>query len=357
MRILKRLLIILVVIVLIFAGVAVYFLANAKRIVLSKMEESLGVPVQATAFRMTWPLSVEIEGLTVGKNIQVQRLQVVPGLAGMLSGGLVFDSILIDRPAVKVVRSANNAIDIGLPACKQQSKVSFVMRKLDVESGKVEFVDASFAQPLTLFVDQIKAHAKQASLVQLTHIDFDASASVTNVRGERAALAEAKGWIDWLPKDLNATITISAVDMPSFSPYLKQRIKRDIQTGNAQATADLKAEHNDLKAQCHVELSNVSFRVEGEAAAGQGVVPNFSDMTSLTLNSFLSAEGGAVFDFSIRTKLDHPKFENLKIKGSFLQSQIQSAMANPEQAAEKYQQIGQQFKEIGKEFKKIFKGN
>lgn len=352
MRFLKRLLIVLVVLVLIFAAATVYFLANAKRIVLTRMEASIGVPVEISAFRISWPLSVEIEGLSVGKNIKVQRLQVVPGLTGMLSGGLVFDKIVVDKPTVKLVRLPDNTVDIGLPQRKEQSKVSFVMRKLDIENGRVEFVDSTLSQPLTLFAENLVVHAKQASLVQITRIDFDASASIVDVKGEKAGGIATNGWIDWLPKNMNAVVTVTDVHLVPFAPYYRDRIKKDLQSGLAQAKADLISEKNDLSVNCHVELNDVAFKMEEQPAQEQ---PDFNNMTSAMLNSMFTAEGGAIFDFSIRTKLDQPKFENLKIKGSFLQAPIQQMISNPEQTMEQYQQVGQQFEEIGKQFKKMFK--
>lgn len=345
----------MLVLFVIILAVSGYFFMNAKKIIMAKMEASLGVPVNVTEFKISWPLSVTLEGLSIGKDINVERLEVVPGLTGMLSGGLVFNSILVDRPFIKASRLPDKPFDVGLPEKKEKSKVAFVMRRLVIKDGKVEFSDHMLSEPFSVTVDSINADVKQASMTRLTKIDFDISGRVAGAKGENAGDLKMEGWIDWPAKDTEGSLTVSGASLLPFGPYYRQYMKKDLQSGSGSARADFKSDNNDLSVNCHLELANVVFRVKSDGEQQDGSMPDFNDMTSLALNSMFSTEGGAIFDFSIRTKLDQPKFENLKIKGSFLQNKIQSVIQNPEKAAEQYEDIGKQFKDIGKQFKDIFK--
>jgi hypothetical protein len=119
-------------------------------------------------------------------------------------------------------------------------------------------------------------------------------------------------------------------------------------------TGAFKSKDNDLNVDCHVELNNISF-VESEVSPEGEKELEVRDLTHLAFDSMLSAEGGIVFNFSFRTKMNLPRFENIKIKGNFFQSKIQAALSNPEKTAEDFKKMGEEFKAIGKEFKKMFK--
>ena len=82
-------------------------------------------------------------------------------------------------------------------------------------------------------------------------------------------------------------------------------------------------------------------------------------MTNIIFSSILPSQGKVVFDFSVHTKMDRPKFEHVKLKGTFLQSMMGglSVKSSSGQSIEDFKQIGDQFKAIGKEFKKAFKSN
>ncbi|MFA5038610.1 MAG: DUF748 domain-containing protein [Candidatus Omnitrophota bacterium] len=355
-KFLKILLIIVLVLALAGLAASVYFMANARRIIMARMETSLGVPVEISAFKVFWPLSVQIQGLVVGKNIKVETIRIKPGLEGLMSGGLVFHEIFVEKPYVKVIRKSDNTMDVGLPAREEDARMSFAMRQLVVQGGRVEFRDESLAEPFVIMADDIRLDARQASLVKLTLIDFDASATLATAQGEKAALVTARGWIDWLPKDMEAVLEVSDGNLVPFSPYYKKYVKKDLQAGGVRLKADLKARANDLNVNCHVELADISFRIEGQQGQEGGGKADINDLTSLALNSILSSEGGATFDFSFRTKLDKPKFENMNIRGSFLQNRIRAVISQPpDKTVEQYKQIGEQFEAIGKELKNIFK--
>ena len=116
--------------------------------------------------------------------------------------------------------------------------------------------------------------------------------------------------------------------------------------------AYLRSKNNDLKADCHLELSQISFKQMPEPASpSEETNAKTEDLTYLVFDSLLSSQGGLVLDFSVRTKMDRPRFEHIKVKGAFLQS----LGAQMPQATGDYKEIGKQFKSIGKQFKSMFK--
>lgn len=354
---LKIILVVFLTGVLFLGAVLAYIVVNARGIILPRLEKSLGVSVSVSALRISWPLAVRMDDLSIGRTIKVKRVDVVPGFTGLFSAGLVFDRITFQKPYVKVTRTGKDTFDFGLPAAvaRKKPQASFVVRRILLREGRIEFVDQSLKSgPFTLYVDELNIEARQASLVQPTRIGFRASAIVKTTKEERVATAQMTGWIDWIPKDCDAVLSLKDADLTYLAPYYRQFLQKDLQSGHLQAQANSKALHNELKVDAHVEATDIAFRQESPAGEGAQEQPaGIKDLTYLAFDSILSSEGKVVFDFSISTKLDHPKFENLKIKGSFLKSRIRAAIAHPQEAAEEYKKIGEQFKAIGKEFKKM----
>jgi len=358
-KILKIIFIIVLVAVLLLTAGLAYVVFNARGIILPRLEKSLGVSVSASAIRLSWPLAAQMDDLVVGQTIKVKRVDVVPGFSGLFTVGMVFDRIVFQGPYVKVIRTGKDTFDLGLPSAGDRKKpqASFIVRRVILKGGRVEFVDQSLdGGPFTLYADELNAEARQTSLAHPTRIRFRASAVVKTVKEEKVATLQGNGWIDWMPKDCDAVLALQNADLTYLEPYYRQYLQKDLQSGHLQAQATLKAVHNDLKVDTHVELMDIAFKQEAPAAEGAQEQPrDTKDLTYLAFDSILSSEGKAVFDFSITTKLDHPKFEHLKIKGSFLGSRIQAVVTNPQETIEEYKKVGEQFEAIGKEFKKMFK--
>lgn len=358
---LKIILVVFIAVVLLLGAGLAYVVLNARGIILPRLEKSLGVSVSASAIRLSWPLAAQMDDLVVGQTIKVKRVEVVPGFTGLFTVGMVFDRITLQGPYVRVTRTGKDTFDFGLPAAGDRKKpqTSFVARRIILKGGRVEFVDQSLdGGPFTLYVDDLNAEARQASLMQPTRIRFRASAVVKTTKEEEVATLQGNGWIDWIPKDADAVVALKDADLTYLEPYYRQYLQKDLQSGHLQAQANMKAVHNELKVDTHVELMDIAFKKEAPAAEGAQEQPeDIKDLTYLAFDSILSSEGKAVFDFSITTKLDHPKLENLKIKGSFLKSRIQAAVTNPQETIEEYKKVGEQFEAIGKEFKKMFKGD
>jgi len=350
--------IVLVAVLLLAAGLA-YVVLNARGIILPRLEKSLGVSVSASAIRFSWPLAAQMDDLTVGQTIKVKRVDVVPGFTGLFTVGMVFDRIVFHGPYVKVTRTGKDTFDFGLPpaASRKKPQPSFIVRRIVLKNGRIELVDQSLeGDPITFYADDLNLDARQASLAQPMRIQFHASAIVKTAKEETVATLQGNGWIDWISKDCDAVLVLKDADLTYLAPYYRQYLQKDLGSGHLQAQAVMKAVHNELKVDTHVELTDVAFKEEAPAAEGEQQQPaDIKDLTYLAFDSILSSEGKAVFDFSITTKLDHPKFENLKIKGSFLKSRIQAAVTHPQETIEQYKKIGEQFETIGKEFKKMFK--
>jgi hypothetical protein len=384
-KILIVFLVFVMVIVLAIAGATVYVLTNSKGLILSQMEKGLGAKVEASNVVISWPASLLVEDLAIGDKIKCRRLVVTPSLLGFLKGDVILNAVVFDKPVVSITRNADNTFDFGipLPAQKQpepevisgQEKATeakktggfmprnFYIEDMKVIDGRVDITDngAEAAEPFVGHLVDLQINVGRFSLLQLTRMNFDAEGRMTSLGEATVARLKAKGWISPIDKDMDAGFQLTDVDLTAFEPYYMKFIKKEMTSGLMLLTATLKSQKNDLTVDGHIELGKIEFKKEApvEAAASleqaQAVAQNFGEAA---FESVLAAEGKVAFDFTIRTKLDQPKLEGLKLSGNFFQKNLGSLFNKPpEQTVQDFKNIGKQFKEFGKQFKEAFKNS
>jgi uncharacterized protein involved in outer membrane biogenesis len=374
--IVKILLVLILVFILIAASFSAYVLFNARIIVVSVLEKNLGIKAEMTSLRVSLPATIIIDDLSVQEGLRIKKVVITPSFIGLLSGDFVLSQLILDEPQCKIARNADDSYDFGVVFYKKSGDTAvvqqreetksekkskkpfrFYINKLKVNNGQVEFTDKGIKDqpPFVFKLVDFYADIFRPSLLSPARMQFQVKGRIVNETGQLIGLLETAGWADILGLDMDAKALLSDVRLVYLRPYYKKAFKKDLKSGDAMLTADLKSKANDLKADCHVALSNVSFKeVPQEPVAGEEA--GTTDLTALAFSSIFNAEGGAFLDFSIETKMDHPKFEHLKIKGNFLQSRVQNILSKPPQEAiQDFKDISKEFQAIGKEFKKMFK--
>ena len=370
-KIAKIILIVLVVIVFVFMAVSAYLLVKGRNIFLSEIQKSLGVKVTASHVGVILPFYLSVEGLQIGDTIKVDKLVACLSLWSLIRGDIVLNLLELERPQLTMVRHEDNTFDFGLPLGKKTEGVPgtgtvasakkgtgkkkiFYATKIKIRDGRIDFIDKRVSpnSPYGLKFSNINLDAFRASVFQPSRVQFKGDGRLTNP--ENAAVGEATilGWADLLAKDIDIQLSLTDVQLISFEPYYKKFLKKKLDSGRMRLAADLRSKNNDLKADCHLELSQISFKQMPEPASpSEETNAKTEDLTYLVFDSLLSSQGGLVLDFSVHTKMDRPRFEHIKVKGAFLQS----LGAQMPQATGDYKEIGKQFKSIGKQFKSMFK--
>jgi hypothetical protein len=367
------LLIFLLVVGLAIVGLTVYVLTNSKSLLLSQIEKGLGVKAEASSVRIAFPDSLIVEDLTLGDKITCRRLTVAPSLIGFLSGEVVVRAIVAEKPVVRVTRNADDTIDVGvslpreevgreaspdpgeIPVSKEARGFEprrFVIENISIVDGRVEFTDMATgtSQPFTGILEDLQVHAGQVSFLQPDRIRYDAQGRLSDAGGNTSARLKSTGWINPFLKDMDAELHLSDVDLTAFKSYYLKFMKKELATGLMLLRARLTSEKNDLTVNGHIELGNISF-----AKAGASEV-SVEDIGMLAFERVLAIDGKVSFDFTIRTKLDQPRLEGLKLKGNFFQKKVENLLSKPpEETVRDFKEIGKQFEEIGKQLKEAFK--
>jgi hypothetical protein len=208
-------------------------------------------------------------------------------------------------------------------------------------------------------VEDANIEARRVSLFKPQRMDLKAEGRVVDKKDRPIARFKASGTGDLVSREGDLKVEIPEVQLIPLKAYYLKYLKRELSAGVLAATGNFKALKNELVGELHVELNDVAFQkvATEEVSASDQVQGLFEDAGMLAFQSIISSQGKAVFDVSFKTRLDRPRFENVKLKGAFLPSNIGQVLSQPNaQTIEQYKEIGDQFKEIGKQFKKMFKG-
>ena len=356
----KPAVIIIIVIVLFGLAAPVFIAAKSQKILFSEIENNLGLRPKAASVRISFPATVIIEGFSLGEGIRADKIIYSPSLLGFIKGEMVFNSFVLRKPKLKITRKTDRTFDFGIAAgkkAKEGKKKIFYSNKLKVEDGDIELMDAAISaeQPFVTRLSHLNLDVFRPSILQLFRMQFIGKGDLLTEKGEEIGKVEMAGWVDILARDMDAKASLKNMRLIYFGPYYKKFLKKGLKSGDLASSVDLKSKNNDLKANFHVELSNIVFKEEEAVAFGETEAKP-EDLTFLAFDSILASEGKVVFDFSVNTKMDRPRLEKIKFKAAFLGSGIQASFSKPPQETiEDFKKMGKDFEAIGKQFKAIFK--
>jgi hypothetical protein len=369
----------IIFVILVIVSVSVYVTANGRTILLSQLEKNLGIKVQLSSLKVVFPATIVAEGLELSDTLKVKRLVVVPSVIGLLRGDVIFNFLAIEQLQMTVTHNSDDSFDFGLPAIKAQQPqvvlpgkaeeavkketkakkpLRFYVNKLDILDAHIEFVDKGLVgqPPFVIKCSSLNLNVFRPSLLQLFRMQFNGQGDLLSQDDSQIGRVILAGWADPVNLDMDAKAVVQG-KLVHFSPYYKKFVKRDLESGDADITVVARSKSNDMIADCHIEFTNVAFKkTEQSQGAEQEAPKDFSNMSALAFNSFFGAEGKTTFDFTVRTKMDRPKFENVTFKGNFFQNRVEAVFSKPPQETiEDFKKVGEEFEAIGKQFKEIFK--
>ncbi|MBI5872969.1 MAG: DUF748 domain-containing protein [Candidatus Omnitrophica bacterium] len=379
-KLLRILSIFIIFVILVIVSVSAYVTANGRTILLSQLEKNLGIKAQLSSLKVVFPATIVAEGLEVSDTLKAKRLVVVPSIIGLLRGDVVFNFLSIQQLQMTVTRNPDDSFDFGLPAIKAQQPqvvlpgkteeavkketkakkpLRFYVNKLDILDGHIVFVDKGLVgqPPFVIKCYSLNLNVFRPSLLQLFRMQFNGQGDLLSQDDSQIGRVILAGWADPINLDMDAKAQVEGGKLVYFGPYYKKFVKRELESGDVGITVVARSKTNDMVADCHIELTNVAFKKTEQPQGSEQEAPkDFSDFSALAFNSFLGAEGKTTFDFTVRTKMDKPKFENVTFKGNFFQNRVEAVFSKPPQETiEDFKKVGEDFKAIGKQFKEIFK--
>lgn len=382
-RFLKILIPIILLIALSLSALWIYVSINGKRLITDELEKAVGAKVVIQDIRVVFPLSIVVKGFSLGDNISASQISVSPNLLGIFKKSGFIKAFILKDPKIKIVRQADESFDFGFSKDVQDklavSAVSnkktkagdevedssdlaeqarFYPDKLELIDGNVEVIDRSVSGDGTSFkmnFSSLNLTVTRTTPFNMARMDLKGTTKVL-AEGKEAGEVGLAGWVDLVGMNMDVQFLLKDAKVPSFAPYLKKLFGGDIKSGDVSLKADLKAKNDNLNAACHIEIKNVAFADKDQTDNSQDQSVNTAQMIFSGFNSLFSTDGGIVLDFSVDTKMSNPKFENVRLKGNFIQAKIGDIISkSPDERDKEFKEIGKQFEDIGKQFKEMFK--
>lgn len=379
-----------------FISVCAYVRVNGRTIILTELEKNFGVKAEISGFHVGFPLSIVVKDFVVKDKIHVDKITIVPSLFGFLKGDIVLNSCVLDKPHLKITRETNETFDFGVisykpaemaerPASAQETVLqknavvvshlskkpkharNFYLKRLKIKNAVIDFVDKATGsgEDFRLRLDEFNVNIFQASFLSLSKMRLSAQGQLKSRQGVAIGSVELSGWFDYPSRDMDMKMQLKDARLAYLEPYYMKFFKKELESGNMLLSSDLKSDRNALKADCHVELDNIAFK-NNEDSAGKNNL-SAGDFAALAFDSIFSTQGRMIFDFSIQTKMDRPRFENVRFKGTFLENGMKAilsqgpqvaayaASGDTKEAVKDFKEIGKKFKDFGKQFKGMFK--
>lgn len=336
--------------------------AWGKKIVTAQIEKNLHLEADIAGMGLGFPFTVNIHKLNIEGLFKADSISVTPSLLGFLAGRLILNDLKIIRPEVIVEKNEEGRINLMQFAGRRDSasksgKHAVLLAGLRIRDGRVIFVDRQIdPSGYRIKIKNINIDIAKASLLPTSLlIRFNLSGLLADAGDNPKGNLSGSGWADFGPKNMEGKITLSNGELNLLAPYSRGRLAEQL-SGSAKLNfnSDLKAENNDLAAKCHVELISLTGGTKGQQFL-ESVAPSDLLLTSL-LNLLSTSSGKLVFDFTVNTKLDHPRIDPQELKRAILRAAEENLAAqSPEELIEKVKNTVEQFKDFGKTIQDIFK--
>jgi len=348
-----------ILIIFYFLGCLFVFI-KGKEILSSQLNKLLGEKTVIDQVILVPPFSFVIKNVSVENIGFVSKIVAEPSLSGLLIGKTIFNVLSFDEPNFFLRRfdtkrfnfdSLVEHIKAELFFSNVKNRRVFFVKRLIVNRGSISFKDDYINVSFRILPVNVNIATnlflKTTFLLQ-TKIFSDSQKEVVNFL--------AQGWLNWPKKDLKGSIICESKDLSFFSPYLRRLLATDVISGNLLFRTDLNSENNNLIADCHLEINNVSF---GNEPFSFSFDNKDSALLSIPLviikNTLLKSGNSGTFDFTINTKLDAPRFEGISFKGDIFPRIIEKNLKGASNISpQTIKSLKQDLKQISKELKDGF---
>jgi len=360
-RIKKISIIIISIVVCCYVLLFGFVLLRGKSIASTLIERFTGRKASVGSVVLLPPFSLVINDASMENLLYIKRAVIQPSIIGFLIRKPGLSKIFLRKPRLEVTRinkdefNFTSIVDFIRSRKERKAldgKKNFFVKDIAIDNGEIvcndEFANMSFSVfPVNVSIS--------TSILNF-RTNFSLRSNIVVGDNEKIGDIDISGWLNWPKKDLDGKVVFGDIEIAHFNPYLKNVIGKKVYSGNLLFTSDMFAKDNDLKVDCHVELNGISFGDKPMLFDFENKeVAILSVPLVIAVNSIIGSGNSGVFDFSIQTKLDKPKFEGIKFKGNiFPNIIINSLKKTPEIPVETIKGIKKDFKQIGKELKGQF---
>lgn len=354
-RVNKVIITVLILIGIFFLVASIAVPMFGKKIVEDQIEQNLKVKATLDSISFGMPFSVNLSHLKIGDLADIKSLSATPNILALLVGKVVISSLNIVEPVINLTQFPDGKLNLPqLPQGGKQPPI--LITGLNIKDGKIIFSDQKVTQEGCLtIIDKLDAEVAKSMFPPTSlNVKFKIQAALADSKNKTLGNIETSGWIDFGPKNMDAILTLTNLDVVHFAPYYGNFLStQKLLSAMLDLTADFEADNNDLSVLSNLRLSNLVYAQEEQAQEGQ--FPSF-DFSKNSLDFFTDEKGNLDLEFTVNTKLDDPNISSKQLQKIILSAAAKNlALQNPKQLMNKVNKTIEQFQSIGKELKGLFK--
>ena len=317
----------LMALVILFSIAHMLILLNGGKMIKTALQDLTQRDVSIGHFDVSPFLDLEIKKLDIQGLGTADSVFISPSIPRFLMGRIAFNQIRLTRPKFIFEKSSPQTTEntagasTSTPALKSKKKqpMNLTFKHIIIRDGQVDFTDRTAGE------NGIKITVKDIAL-DLTNVYLPPRSAVTNVeltgripwqQGQEDGKIMAEGWLNLYKKDMQADLRIEGIDGISLYPYYAKWVDLDkarIEKAKLNFISNLSSLNNDLTIKYKLELTDIVFKPrapEEDQYKAERIAHAVIDMFK-AMN-----QGKIVLERTIRTKMDHPKFDFGEFKLAF----------------------------------------
>ncbi len=356
----KILIIAAVLFIAVFIGLSIFVSMSGKSFIEGRLEKGIGIKTEINSITLSIPLTVNIAGLKMGELLQADRVSFRPSILSLFAGKVVLSNLTLINPEFSLELSEEGRLNLPKKDARPTKEkkgidMPFYLTALNITNGRFEFTDKKILpQGYKTIASGINVNISKQMLPPASlNTKFRIEADIVTPEGKPLGAVFTGGWIDFGPKNMDASFEIRELELTYFSPYYGDFLsKKKLLSAKLTAISDFKAENNDLAIATELKLHNLVY-AEEEFEKPEG--PTVFDLAQKTLDFFFSPGGDLDLHFTLNTRLDEPRITIKDLKRAVLQAALRSlGNQSPQDLIRKGKELYEQFKDFGDGLEDMF---
>ena len=340
----------LIIVVTLHVAFFVFINAKGKDIIIGGIERNFKAQATMSSLSVKFPFNLEINNFKC-QDLSFEKANVSLGLLNPFARKLVLSKVYIEGLDVKIVKDSQGVYvepfvgkkgNAGIFESKDSQKIEGKeeksleakvpegqkkalleekdlkqesVKKFSITIGKLYLKDSRgklsyFLKdkgPIDVTFENIKLIVKNFSYPKLSRFSVDLDASIRTDQGVSKDVLHAKGWVDYLRKNMDLDFNIDSLDYFIFSqhyPYFWKPGNLGIEEASLSLDSNLNSKDNDLVIDGVLSLDKIDFKdQEGDLIR--------------TILAFLQGDKEKpTLHLKLRTKMDSPNLDLASLKNS-----------------------------------------
>ena len=339
-----------------------------------------GIKAEVASLKVKAPFNIDISNFKT-KGFSVRKISFKPAIYLLPKVAFVIKDAVLEKINCQIIREEDGFIfpfqrlpakeknspqkeeqkdhlaTSSLPKKKKEKFFSFIVKKLKVKDGKINFIDHTARQEFSAVLTNINLEVDNFVYPNLSKFYLSLK-SALEIKGEVFSdFITAKGWVDYEKKNMNVKASVNNFNYALFKAYYPpfwQPDNLELKEAVLSLSTLLNAENNKLSIDAAITLDKIAFKDNPKNKNNIEVLK--------TIISAFKKEGKGKPTFHIRliTKMDKPKINFKSVQNDFQKTVNMAAIIGANMLNKSIGDIGKPFKIISDStidgLKKFFKG-